>query len=179
MNETPYLYSEDSNLLGKFLSNLEGSGSYLEIGAGNGGNLLEANRGHKFENVVGTDIFSLDKIREELPRDVELVLADKASCFRAGTFDVVAFNPPYVPSIGIQDPTTDGGYGGIEIPLLFLSSALFVLKENGIVVMILSSEDSLKEVETFCSARNLILTRALETKLFFESLYVFVVSRKK
>ena len=173
MNNRPYIYSEDSRLLGRVISSLEDSVSFLEIGVGNGKNLVSVK--DKFRVVVGTDL-NLE-VRGDFRSAVELVVADKASCFRSSSFDLVAFNPPYVPSEGIEDRTIDGGRNGIEIPLEFLSSALEVLKPAGRVVMVVSSEDSIDELEDFCEKRGLKSKKIAEVSLFFESLYVYLINR--
>jgi release factor glutamine methyltransferase len=177
--EKSYVYSEDSKLLGRVLSSVEGCGSYLEIGAGGAGNLLLISGRNLFATVVGTYLSNLWSARKELPENVELVKTDRATCFRENTFDLVAFNPPYVPSLMVQDPTTDGGPGGMKVPLEFLASGLDVLKANGRIVMLLSSEDSLSELEIFCNNHGLFATKIAEEKLFFESLFVYSISKQK
>jgi release factor glutamine methyltransferase len=172
-----YLYSEDSKLLGSYLSTVDGTGNFLEIGFGNGGNLLSIAKRTRFETIAGTDIMKLDPVREELPINVELFITDKASCFRPEIFDLVVFNPPYVPSSGIVDITTDGGVGGMEVPLQFLASALSVIKQDGKIATVLSSEDSLGDLEQFCKSRHLQFRKVAELALFFETLFVFLISR--
>ncbi len=173
------MYSEDSELLGKYLITLEGSGSFLEIGVGGGSNLSSVDRGRRFERIVGTDLLPLSSIRQELPRSIELAVTDRASCFRASTFDVIAFNPPYVPSGKIEDITTDGGLGGVEVPLQFLSSALSVLKPEGKIVMLLSSDDTIADLQQFCEKESLHFSKVAESELFFESLFVYLITREK
>ena len=177
MSVRPYRYSEDSRLLGKFLSTLEGPGSFLEIGVGGGRNLVMLGQLQKFDTIVGTDLIDLSLIRSELPRTLELIVADKGSCFRRGCFDVVAFNPPYLPSDGIFDLATDGGRGGVEVPLQFLESAVSVLKKEGKIVMLLSSDDSIDDVKIYCEDHDLLFTKVAETGLFFETLFVFLITR--
>ena len=179
LNFPPYTYAEDSALLGRFLSSIKQPGDLLEIGVGNGGNLSLALQNGRFKNITGTDILHLTSVRHDLPRSIELIKADAATCFRPESFDIVAFNPPYVPSEEIIDPATDGGKGGVEIPLRFLSGALNVLRDDGIVVMILSSEDSLDALEHYCQNKNLEIKKVGQTPLFFETLVLFVINRRK
>jgi len=177
LNTDPYIYAEDSAFLGEFLSAFEKSGNYLEIGVGNGGNILVALG--KFGSVVGTDLLNLISLRRAVPRSAELIQADRANCFRPNVFDVIAFNPPYVPTGKIFDLATDGGIDGMEVPLKFLSSALKALKPNGIVVMLLSSENSLDSLNDYCEVNHLDLRRVDKKSLFFETLFLFVISRAK
>jgi release factor glutamine methyltransferase len=178
VSERPYRYSEDSRLLGEYLSTMEGSGSFLEIGVGGGRNLTRLELLHKFDRIVGTDLMNLAQVRKELPRSLELIVADKASCFRSGSFDIIAFNPPYLPSESIEDRAIDGGRGGVEVPLQFLDSALSVLRSGGRIIMLLSSDDSLEDLKKFCEEHDLLLAKVAETALFFEWLFVFLIIRK-
>jgi len=176
--EIPYRYSEDSRLLGNYLSTLSGNGSFLEIGVGGGGNLSKPDLSQKFNQIVGTDLIDLRSIRVNMPRSLELIVADRAECFRKDIFDVIVFNPPYLPSERIMDRTIDGGKGGIEVPLQFLASALSVLKGEGRIVMLLSSDDSIDEVRNYCEKRDFVFKEVAETALFFERLYLFLIYRK-
>jgi release factor glutamine methyltransferase len=179
LNVQNYIFSQDSVLLSGYLSTLEGSGSYLEIGVGGGGNFSIVDRRGKFDIVVGTDILPLSTLRTEVRQSSELIVADRASCFRAETFDFVAFNPPYVPSNEILDVTTDGGLGGMEVPIDFLESALSVLKPEGKIVLVLSSEDSLDVLKRFCEREKLVLSNIAETRIFFEILTLYSITRRK
>jgi release factor glutamine methyltransferase len=167
MNWGPYLAAEDSTLLRKALRGSCG-GSCLEIGAGNGGNLLELSG--KFELAAGSDLSrpSMDDWRDA---GVQWVLADKASCFRGGIFDLVFFNPPYLPSDDIDDPTVDGGKDG-QVPLEFLGEAMRVVKKSGRVIFLLSGDAPLDRFrEEF--ARNSFGMKIVEKRhLFYEDLLV-------
>lgn len=165
-----YVYNEDSRLMGYVLAKIEGGKSFLEIGTGNGGNLREVVS--KFDLVVGTDITSLVDAKRSNP-STELIVADRATCFRSCTFDVVAFNPPYVPSDSISDPSIDGGIGGIEAPLQFLDSAKRAMKREGRILILLSSESNEDAFREYCLNHSLKIKKVGEKTLFFESLAVF------
>ena len=100
---------------------------------------------------VGTDVLSLAQA-VAAKGDAEVVLADRATCFREAVFDLVAFNPPYLPSEGIEDRTVDGGKGGLEVPLAFLEEGLRVMKPDGRAVLLLSDEADLTEFKRVCGA---------------------------
>jgi release factor glutamine methyltransferase len=148
--------------------------SYLEIGVGNGGNLQAAQK--KFDTVAGTDIASVAYAKKSNPTS-ELVVADRASCFRPSTFDVVAFNPPYLPTATIVDKAVDGGEGGIEVPIRFLESAIEVIRNNGRVLVLLSSESKLDSFLDYCEKNSLAVNKLCEKKLFFETLVVFEIRK--
>jgi release factor glutamine methyltransferase len=96
MIREPYLASEDSALLRSALGAYSGE-TCLEIGAGNGGNLLSLSE--RFDMVVGTDVVrpDMDDWKEKGP---SYVLADGGSCLKDAAFDLVAFNPPYLKTAG-------------------------------------------------------------------------------
>jgi release factor glutamine methyltransferase len=170
LSDERYLYSDDSRLMGFALSQLVGGESFLEIGVGNGGNQILVK--DKFDLVVGTDIVNLKDVKRENPF-AELIMADRASCFQESVFDVVAFNPPYVPSETIVDKKVDGGPNGVEVPLDFLKSALEVVKKSGKILILLSSEDRIPLFQEFCQEHLLVSKKIAERKLFFETLTVF------
>lgn len=169
-----YLPSDDTALLIRALSG-SGSGSCLEIGFGSGAVLQSLLP--RFSLVVGTDITSSDQARAA-KGSAEVVLADRASCFREGTFDLVAFNPPYLPSGAIRDSTVDGGRGGIEVPMRFLDDALRVLKVDGRIVVLLSDHGDLKGFVSYCIDLGLSVRVTARDALFYESLVVYEIRRR-
>lgn len=162
-----YLASDDSNLIRRVLKRYSGE-CCLEIGAGNGGNLLELEK--TFELAVGTEL-----LRPE--RASNLVLADRATCFRNSVFDLVALNPPYLPSNRIEDITIDGGRDGIEVPLSFLEEAIRVVKPTGKVVMLLSNYNPLEKFKEICAENGLKMTLIESEDLFYERLSLYSVER--
>jgi release factor glutamine methyltransferase len=173
MSPETYLSSDDSALLRLALARYSGE-KCLEIGAGNGGGLEVLSE--RFSLTVGTDIQRpSDSIASG--RTVEYCLADGASCFRDESFDLVAFNPPYVPSNGIRDRTVDGGRSGVEVTTRFLAEAMRLTRKEGRIVFLLSSDNPLALVEETCRRKGFSM-KLLETKrLFYETLSVYEASR--
>jgi len=164
----PYLASEDSALLRGVLGTCSG-GSALEIGAGNCGNLVVLATG--FETVVGTDII-MPEMTDWRISGSNLVMADGASCLRSGSFDLVAFNPPYLPAEVADDPTTEGG-AALEVPMRFLRDALRAVKLTGRIVILLNDQAPMGEFETECSRHGFTLAKVATRHLFFEELSVY------
>jgi len=168
MSGETYISSEDSALLRKALHGLSG-GSCLEIGAGNCGNLLELRMG--FEIVVGTDLVR-PSTSDWKGKGIDLVLTDSASCFRPDTFDLVAFNPPYLPVGVSHDRAVEGGQH-LEVPKAFLLEGLRTVRATGRIVFILNDEAQVGEFEELCSARSFGLKRLASRRVFFEELAVY------
>jgi len=163
-----YTSSEDSALLRRTLRSRSG-GSFLEIGAGNGGAMEEASVRHGL--VVGTDV--MKPSMEDWKRSgSNFVLADKASCFRSSAFDLVAFNPPYVPAEPAGDPAVEGGVH-LDVPKAFLLDSFRVVKEGGEVVFLLNNEADMGEIEEICREEGFRLRRIASERLFFEELSVY------
>jgi release factor glutamine methyltransferase len=150
-------------------------GSCLEIGFGSGAVLASASP--RFELAVGTDVLALADAKLAAGPRVELVLADRATCFRDGVFDVVFFNPPYLPSGQDEDRTVDGGPTGVEVPVSFLEEGLRVLRAGGTIVALLSTEGDLQSFLSHCSNLGLEVETVAEKRLFYETLSVLTMRR--
>ncbi len=172
MSGAPYIASEDSALLRKALRDYSGE-SALEIGAGNAGNLVSLS--DRFPFVVGTDIH-LPGMQDWRGRSANFVLADLASCVRDSSFDLVAFNPPYLRGKA-GDSTVDGGEG-LEVPKMFMEESLRVVKGSGRVVFLLSQEAGIADFEAICETRGFRIRELASERHFFERLSVYVVERQ-
>ena len=168
MRREPYISSEDSALLRSAFRGMAG-GSCLEIGAGNGGNLIEL--AERFRLVVGTDLVR-SAASDWRGKRIEFLLTDAASCFRTETFDLVAFNPPYLREEISDDRAVEGGRA-LEVPKAFLREALRTVKRTGKVVFLLNDEADIAEFEEICSERSFVMTRVATRRAFFEELSVY------
>lgn len=173
MSSGTYLSSDDSALVRRVLRRYSGE-RCLEIGAGNGGGLVGLSE--TFGQAVGTDLARPSDTSWKRA-NVDFVLADAASCFREGSFDLVAFNPPYLPSDRIDDIAVDGGEEGLEVALRFLDEAIRVLGEDGRVIALISSESPAERLTEECQGRGFSMRMIAEEHLFFEDLMVYEVSK--
>ena len=172
MSGEPYLSSEDSALLRRELAGRSG-GSFLEIGAGNCGTLVEL--AERFSLAVGTDIVrpSMSDWKGGIGN---FVLADGGSCVREGAFDLVAFNPPY--SKGeVEDAAVEGGET-LEVPKRFLGDGLRAVKAGGDVVFVLNDEAAVDEFRRIAASMGFALRPLSSERVFFEELTVYVASAK-
>jgi release factor glutamine methyltransferase len=169
-----YLPAEDTDLLMEALEHFSGD-SCLEIGFGSGAVLASASG--RFRLAVGTDVVGLEEARLATRAGVQLVLADTGTCFRDRVFDVVFFNPPYLPSETIEDQAVDGGPTGVEVPVSFLREGLRVLREEGVIVALLSTEGDVGSFLAHCRSLGLQVEPIAEKRLFYETLSVFRIQR--
>ena len=153
----------------------------LEIGTGNG--LITECLTRMGYSVIGTEILSqavsrtasrsATGVRQNQPF---LVLSESARAFRNGVFDSIIINPPYLPSVDINDMAIDGGVGGIEILENMIRSSISSLVEDGEMRFLLSSRsDSQALWDRFEGLLHLeVISRK---KLFFEELIVINAKR--
>ena len=169
MSGTAYLASTDSALLRRALEGRSG-GSCVEVGAGNGGALLELSKG--FGLVVGTDIVR-PEVADWKGAGVNYILAEGASCLRSSTVDLVAFNPPYLSAEPADDRAVEGGLD-LEVPKAFLTDALRVVRRGGVVVFLLNDEAKPQEFEEICGEHGFNMEAKESERVFFEELTVYV-----
>ncbi len=166
MSGEPYLSAEDSRLLREALSGYGGE-VFVEIGAGNGGAVVQM--AEKFGVSVGVDLVK-PSMTDWSKAGGNMVLADLASCLRDGCADLVAFNPPYL--VGEGDVAVEGGEG-LEVPMKFLKEALRVVRPDGRVVLLLNDEARLGDFEEECSRHGFGLRAVSKMRAFYEVLAVY------
>ena len=175
-----YEPSEDSFLLLEALSTLDlHTRRVLDMGTGSG--ILAAYCASRGAYVVASDIDKdaikdLELTSKKIGISIKLVASDLFSKIH-DRFDIIVFNPPYLPSSRIKDRTTDGGKNGIEVINRFLGELAQHLVENGRGIIIVSS---LNDPESLMACHPSLSFRTIrETPLFFERLYVLEVKARK
>jgi release factor glutamine methyltransferase len=168
-----YEAREDSFLMLEALSNLDLHGLHvLDMGTGSG--ILAAYCARRGAEVVASDI-DIDAIKalelaaNRMGISIKLVTCDLFSKIHE-RFDIVVFNPPYLPSSTIDDRTTNGGKQGREIISRFLGELSQHLVENGRGMLVVSSLNDPEDLMT--RHRELSFRIVRERPLFFERLYV-------
>jgi release factor glutamine methyltransferase len=168
-----YEAREDSFLMLEALSNLDLHGLHvLDMGTGSG--ILAAYCARRGAEVVASDI-DIDAIKalelaaNRMGISIKLVTCDLFSKIHEH-FDIVVFNPPYLPSSTIDDRTTNGGRQGTEIISRFLGGLSQHLVENGRGMLVVSSLNDPEDLMT--RHRELSFRIVRERALFFERLYV-------
>lgn len=126
---------------------------------------------------MGTEIQVTDGFNRLKQNDISILLADGASCFKDESFDLVLFNPPYLPSEQIIDFAVDGGKGGFEVATHFLTQAQQVLRPKGRILIVLSSETSQTDFLLFCEENRLTAKQVFSKNLFFETLTVYELQK--
>jgi len=153
-----YAPAEDSALLaGVVAEHVEPGDLVLDVGTGSGyvARRAAAATGAR---VVGTDV-NPEACRRARDAGVAAVRADLVSPFREGAFDVVAFNPPYLP----VDPEAEwddwferalsGGATGRDVIERFLDHVGRVLAPGGAAFLLVSTLTGVDEVVEYAGDR--------------------------
>ena len=178
----PYRPSDDSALLLDCIRRSEEShrrARGLELGCGTGfvtRGLFDAG----ILKVAACGDISPEAVEDARDRlrgaPLDVVLCDAAGAFRDHAFDVVYFNPPYLPCKYEEDPTVCGGRDGVELALSFMESSRGSLRPGGSMYALIGSNGVRELLE---NAERLGLTGDVRCRLrlFFEELVVLELKR--
>jgi len=180
--ESVYPPSEDSFLLAEAIE-AEKDCSVLDIGTGSGIQGINASL-HGAKRIVCTDLN-----KEALKNAEENVksLGLKGFDFRQGNlfepirkekFDLIIFNPPYVPSEEKKFKDLDGGKRGREVLDLFLEGFENHLEKGGKCFFLQSSLNGEKETIQKLEEKEFEIEEKARKRIFFEELVVFKASKK-
>lgn len=172
-----YSPAEDSYLLEKQVKRFSKNKNVLDIGAGSGIQALAAKKAGA-KTVIASDIsehtiehlkkLGLNAIKSNLLKNIN------------GKFDLIIFNPPYLPEDKQEDKesqlSTTGGKKGDELILKFLKQSIKHLNKNGIILLLVSSLTPMEKIDKFIKKENLKKEVIDSTNLFMESLDILKIS---
>jgi release factor glutamine methyltransferase len=180
-----YSPAEDSELLIESVDPAPGQ-SVLEVGTGSG--IVALHCAAAGAIVTATDMnpdavkcARRNTIANGLSRGkldegcVSFVLCDLANGVR-GPFDLVLFNPPYLPG-KMGQPAADGGAGGIEVAARLLLDIPRLLAPGGECVIIISSHSDIAALERLFPS--LAFQPIRKKQLFFEVLTSYGIRATK
>ena len=141
--ETVYQPAEDSDLLARTArERVESGDRVLDVGTGSG--YVAAELADAGAEAVGVDLSPL-AVRQAADNGVPVVRGDLVAPFRDDTFDLVAFNPPYLPTPEAaewddwMEHALSGGEDGRRLVDPFLESVGRVLAPGGEALLLVSS----------------------------------------
>lgn len=174
--------AEDSALLAEAaVDRVRPDDRVLDVGTGSG---YVADR---IAEAVGADVIGSDvnsrACRRARERGVETVRADLVAPFQDDAFDVVVFNPPYLPTPPDRewdDPlerALSGGPSGRAVIEPFLATVGRVLGPDGTVLLTLSNVTGVEAVAAYADRHGLTARKtAAEDSFPFETLSVLVIT---
>ncbi len=92
-----------------------------------------------------------------------------------GKYDVIVFNPPYVPSDELKWMEVDGGEEGREVINRFMSQFPKHLGETGMCLLLVSSLNGIENIQTTLHKRHFKTKVVSSLKLSFEALHVIKI----
>jgi release factor glutamine methyltransferase len=170
-----YQPAEDSRLLAEAAVE-HARGRTLEVGTGSGW-VAERIATETDADVVASD-YNPAACRQARDRGLPVVRADLVEPFRAGSFDTVAFNPPYLPT----DPDNEwddrmeralsGGESGRDVIDPFLDTVGRVLRSDGRVLLLVSSLTGFETVVARAEANGFAVSTVRQESYPFEVLSI-------
>lgn len=170
-----YEPAEDSFLLQKYVKK-HAHGKVLDMGTGSGIQALTALE--KTKDVLAVDIHpSAVKLLKK--KGINAKISDLFSNVK-GKFDLIIFNPPYLPADKREDAdsarSTTGGKKGYELIEKFLKQAKKFLKKDGKILIVFSSLTG--NVLGLFKKYGYEFKKLEEKKVFMETLYVYTLQKK-
>jgi release factor glutamine methyltransferase len=175
--ETPpgvYEPAEDSMLMIEALEVRPGE-DVLEVGCGTGIIALHCAKAGARVTASDVSIKAIECTRANAERndlDITLVESDLLDRLK-GEFEVIVFNPPYLPADEISDPRWTGGLSGLEMTLMFLEQCKRRLAPGGRVYIIVSTLSESQKFELAVDEMGYDHEIAARRHVFFEELIVY------
>lgn len=146
----------------------------LEVGCGSG--LVSQELAGRVERLLALDI-NPHAVSEARERGVEVVRTDLFLGIK-GRFDLIVFNPPYLPTKETErsdqwiNYALDGGESGRDTISRFIEDLADHLRPGGRALLLISTQTGPEEVEGIARDAGLNAERVASTGCFFEKLLV-------
>ncbi len=181
-----YSPAEDSWLLAEHVPEPFGSREFLDLGCGTG--VVGVTAAKKGWRVTCTDLdpLAVESARENFEQHGlpgEFLVGNLFEPVRGRRFDVIAFNPPYLPT-GPEDKKAedrivwDGGPDGARLAVEAVKSAGDHLAPGGVMLLLASSLGNVKRIVRTAGESGLTARVIAGKRLFFEELVVLEIARK-
>ena len=171
-----YEPGEDSFLLQKHIKDYASGKKILDLGTGCG---ILAEEAAKYTSTLLASDINEEAVALVKSKKIKTVVSDLFSNIKE-TFDLIIFNPPYLPEEEQEDEDrkkiTTGGKQGFELLERFLKEANKHLTQNGKILLIVSSLTG--DVEFLFRKYNYTFKKIDQENLFFEKLFVYELSLK-
>lgn len=157
----------------------------LDMGTGSGAlakKCLEKNA--KTVKAIDINLKAIKKAKKRLKEfeNVEVIKSDLYSQLNQQNFDIILFNPPYLP-VKKKEPKEiekawAGGEKGIKIINTFLKESKDHLKKNGEIFLLVSNLLSIDELEDMFRKQDFKYEICSKKGLFFEKLIIYKAKAK-
>lgn len=163
--------------------------SFLEMGSGSG--CVSTAMGLTFPNLrltcADVNPCACDVTRRTLEanelKDADVVCSNMFSGLSGKTFDIIVFNPPYVPSEPLAvldsredrcllDKALDGGIDGVEVIHTFLREAKTALTRDGHIFLLCTSMNRVADLAAFARDKGYVAEFVARRRITSEVLYM-------
>ncbi len=183
MNDSVYEPREDSFLLERYVEQYSKK-DFLVLDMGTGSGIQGITAARKGSKVISCDIneaalkYSKEKAKEEGIMNIKFIFSDLFSNIPKKKFDLIAFNPPYLPKEkNVENIALYSAKRGCATTTTFLDEANNFLKKEGIILLIGSSLASWSLIEEAIK-KNLFDYEILKKEhVFFEDIFVMQVKK--
>jgi release factor glutamine methyltransferase len=169
---------EDSFLIQKHINRFA-KGKVLDMGTGSGILALEAAK--YCDEVLAVDVNSeavmciKNKIKKEKIKKIKVLQSDLFENVD-GKFDLIIFNPPYLPNdTDVKDMALDGGKKGYEVIERFMRKVKNYLTKDGKILLLFSSLSKKNKIDKILKRNKYVHEQVSSLKLDFETLYVYLI----
>jgi len=164
---------EDSYLIKKHVRSYS-KGRALDMGTGTG---ILAKEAEKTASCLAVDI-NAEAVRHCREKGLEALQSDLFARIPKQKFDLITFNPPYLPNDSrVQDLALDGGKHGYEVIQRFLDSVAPFMKTDGKILLLFSSLSKPMKIRQFIQDNCLTYQEIDRLRLDFEELYVYLIAK--
>ncbi len=176
-----YTPQEDSELMAKFLAVVikrEKPKNFLDMGCGSGiQSQVALGNGILKENILAVDLDD-SALHETKKLGVRVLKSDLFKNVE-GKFELIAFNPPYLPAVKYDSGRdTTGGKKGWETIARFLKQAKSHLTAKGRILLLFSSVTDKGRIEELAVDNGFIFEELSSERLFIEEIYLWILKRK-
>lgn len=182
-SEDTFLFLDALELEVNFLKSLNPILS-VEIGSGSG--VLSSALAEILENVTFATDINIDACRATVQtsklnhQQVETCTMDLLNQFRSNLFDIILFNPPYVPTIESEISNSGfginrawaGGLDGRKVTDRLLNKLQELLSDTGVLYLLLLKQNNVNDVKELMDRKGFQFQLILERKIVGEHLYV-------
>ncbi|RJQ16986.1 methyltransferase domain-containing protein [Candidatus Woesearchaeota archaeon] len=175
-----YEPQEDSFFIKEYIKEYA-TGNVLDMGTGSG--ILAEEAAKYAKSVIAVDINP--KAIEHCKKNINnpkilFVQSNLFQVFELGlihrTFDLIIFNPPYLPKDKYPDVALDGGKEGYEVIEKFLRKAKTFLNPKGKILILFSSLSQKQKIDNMLKHMQFKFEQIARKKLAFEELYLYLIT---